>query len=276
MNTYLISTKQHTTVQHNGSISFVMALRQPQFSTVVWTVYNEVRKFCFWRVFQDLKGRPSRTDLSLNLTFRRVIPPNTADLLQDLDEERSLAAPAEFWSKTMRRHSGTIHHSATARMIRQLLPIDKRYDHLVIVMDGEFTRLNRRGAAEWLSPAIAKQDYVVLSLLPLDPHYRVDQASLPASLRTERQLIVKQRLRAACLSIIGPVLGLIPCRWEGCFMYEAVHSVWQLDRMTQLGIEHAAELPARPVGELSFSYSGDPSRTEEIIYTFPARRKSSA
>jgi hypothetical protein len=280
MNTYLVSIKQHTNLQRNGSISFVMALRQPQivaqFSTVVWTVYHEVRKFCFWRVLQDLKTMPSKTALCLNFTFRRVVPPNTTDVLQDLDEERSLAAPAEFWNKTMRRHSGTIHHSATARMIRQLLPVDKRYDQLVVVMDGEFTPLNRGGEEIWLSPTKAKQDYVVVSLLPLDPHYGVDQAALPASLRTERQLIVKRRLRAACLSFIGPVLGLIPCKWEDCFMYEAVHSVRQLDRMTKLGNEHAAELQVRPLGELSFSESGDPSRTEEIVYTFPARRKTSA
>jgi hypothetical protein len=277
MNAYPV--EKSPTMRPGASISFVMALRRPQFvaqfSTVVWTVYHEVRKFCFWRALQRLQKVPSKPDLSLNLTFRRVIRPDTADLLQDLDEERSLPAPAEFWNKTMRRHSGTIHHSATARMIRQMLPIDKGYDQLMVVMDGEFTPGSTREAASWLSPAKASHDYVVISLLPLDPYFGVEQALIAPAKEIERQLIVKQRLRAACLSIIGPFCGLLPCHWQDCFMYERAHAVRHLDRMTKLGHEHAAELPTFDFGEISFSESGDPSRIEEIVCT-PVTKKSSA
>lgn len=277
MNAYAI--EKNPALRPGVSISFVMALRRPQFvaqfSTVVWTVYHEVRKFCFWRVLQQLQKVSSRPDLSLNLTFRRVVPPDTADLLKDLDEERSLPAHAEFWNKTMRRHSGAIHHSATARMIRQLLPIDKGYDQLMVVMDGEFTPASSHAAAIWLSPAKASQDYVILSLLPLDPYFGVEQALLAPAKEIERQLILKQRLRAACLSIIGPVFGLLPCRWSDCFMYERAHAVRHLDLMTKLGHEHASELLTFDFGELSFSESGDPCRIEEIVYT-PVKRKSSA
>jgi hypothetical protein len=267
-------------MDRRGSISFVMALRQPefvaQFSTVVWTVYNEVRKFCFWRVLQDFKRLPSKADLILNLSFRRVVPGETTDILDYLDEEQPLTAVPEFWNRTLRRTSGTIHHSATARMIRHMLPVDKRYDRLVIIMDGQFT-VKPSAPALWLSPAKPRQDYIVLSLLPLDPQYGSDLLSTPGIMtRARRQLIVKQRLRAACLSMIGPTLGLKNCTWDDCFMYVAVKSVRQLDRMRKLGSEHAPELATRDAGEVSFSESGDPSRIEEIVYAYRERKELSA
>jgi hypothetical protein len=267
-------------MDRRGSISFVMALRQPefvaQFSTVVWTVYQEVRKFCFWRVLQDFKRLPSKADLILNLSFRRVVPGETTDILDYLDEEQPLTAVPEFWNRTLRRSSGTIHHSATARMIRHMLPVDKRFDRLVIIMDGQFT-LRPPAAAPWLSPAKPRQDYIVLSLSPLDPEYGLDLLSTPGIMtRARRQLIVKQRVRAACLSMIGPALGLKNCKWDDCFMYVAVKSVRQLDRMRKLGSEHAPELATRDPGEVSFSESGDPSRIEEIVYAYRERKEMSA
>ena len=266
-------------MDRRGSISFVMALRQPefvsQFSTVVWTVYHEVRKFCFWLALQDFKKLPSKADLIFNLSFRRVVPDETTDILHYLDEEPLTALP-EFWSRTLRRTSGTIHHSATARMIRHMLPVDKRFDRLVIIMDGQFTP-KAPGPAPWVSPAKPRQDYIVLSLSPLDPEYGLDLLSTPGIMtRARRQLIVKQRLRAACLSMIGPALGLKNCKWDDCFMYVAVKSVRQLDRMRKLGSEHAPELATRDAGEVSFSESGDPSRIEEIVYAYRERKEMSA
>lgn len=266
-------------MDRRGSISFVLALRQPefvaQFSTVVWAVYHEVRKFCFWRVLQDLKRFPSRTDLILNLSFRRVVPGETTDILHYLDEEQPLTSVPEFWNRTLRRTSGTIHHSATARMIRHMLPMDKRFDRLVIIMDGQFT-LKPPAPAPWLSPAKPRQDYIVLSLSPLDPQHGSDLLSTTGITRDRRQLIVKQRLRAACLSMIGPALRLKNCKWDDCFMYVAVKSVFQLDIMRKLGSEHAPELASRDAGEVSFSESGDPSRIEEIVYAYRERKELSA
>ena len=267
-------------MDRRGSISFVMALRQPefvsQFSTVVWTVYHEVRKFCFWLALQDFKKLPSKADLIFNLSFRRVVPDETTDILHYLDEEPLTALP-EFWSRTLRRTSGTIHHSATARMIRHMLPVDKRYDRLVIIMDGQFAHLKQPGPAQWLSPAKPRQDYIVLSLLPLDPQQGTAHISTSGIVtRASRQLIVKQRLRAACLSMIGPALGLRNCTWEDCYMHVAVKSIFQLDRMRKLGSEHMPELATRDVGELSFSESGDPFRIEEIVYACGVRKEMSA
>jgi len=76
--------------------------------------------------------------------------------------------------------------------------------------------------------------------------------------------------------MIGLALGLKNCKWDDCFMYVAVKSVRQFDRMRKLGSEHARELATLDAREVSFSESGDPSRIEEIVYAYRERKELSA
>ncbi len=269
-------------MERGPSISFVMALGRPEFitefSTVVWAVYHEVRKLCFWRAFHAPETFPKAAELCFNLSFRRIIPPDTRDCLFGLDEEKSLGAPPAFWNKMLRPHLRTVHPSVMARMIRQMLPADRRSDRLVIIADEKLTPSPRLAYSIWRLTANAMgQDNTVLSLLPLDPYDWTHANSAPGSqMAARRRAITKRRLRAACMSTIGADMGLKACGWNDCFMYKAPQSVWQLDRMTKLGTEHAAELAIESPGEAFFSESGDPSRIEEIVYANRKLRKMSA
>jgi hypothetical protein len=265
-----------------NSISFIMALRHPEFikefSSVVWAVYHEIRKFCFWTAFHAPETSAKAADLCFNLSFRRITPPNTRDCLLGLDEEKSLGAPPEFWNKMLRPHLRTVHPSVMARMIRQMLPVDRRSDRLVIIADEKLTPSQRLPYPIWrLSTNAIGQDTTVLSLLPLDPEDWTHPSSASGKqTAARRRAITKRRLRAACLSTIGVDMGLKVCGWNDCFMYKVPESVWQLDRMTKLGTEHAAELAIEGSGEAFFSESGDPSRIEEIVYANRKLRKMSA
>ncbi len=269
-------------MKRGHSISFVMALRRPafitEFSTIIWSVYHEVRKFCFWRFFRTTERFPTVAELCFNMTFRRIIPPDSRDCLLGLDEEKSVAAPPEFWNKMLRPHLRTVRPSVMARMVRQILPVDRRSDRLVIIVDEKLTPPTGLLHAVWrLTTNVTGQDCIVLSLLPLDPYdgnHAIPGPGSPTAVR--RRVITKHRLRAACLSTIGIDMGLKACGWNDCFMYKAPQSVWHLDRMTKLGTEHAPELAAESSGEAFFSESGDTSRIEEIVYANRPERRMSA
>jgi len=102
----------------------------------------------------------------------------------------------------------------------------------------------------------------VVSLAPVDPKYW----SEPVQDETHRHQVIKSRTRAACISVVGSLLGLQRCENPTCFMYSNVDSVVRLDDMIHLGPEHGVtELAGR-----GFDVGGDP-RQAASIRTISAR-----
>src|SRR4029453_2495881 len=82
----------------------------------------------------------------------------------------------------------------------------------------------------------------VASVAPLDPEYWRE----PYDSEQQRVVIAKRRVRAACVSIVGALIGLHRCQNESCFLYANVGSVVRLDEMELIGPEHGvAELTNR-------------------------------
>ena len=81
--------------------------------------------------------------------------------------------------------------------------------------------------------SIEKTNYraFVISAAPLDPHYWRDKDS-------DRVATIKNRVRAACLSVTGSLLNLERCENPACFMFDNVDSVTVLDDMAIVGAEH--------------------------------------
>jgi len=77
-------------------------------------------------------------------------------------------------------------------------------------------------------------DRNVISIAPTDPKYW----NLKESNRND---LVKHRVRTACLSIVGELIGLERCDNERCFLFKNVDSVTRLDDMVVLGPEHNIE-----------------------------------
>jgi hypothetical protein len=71
----------------------------------------------------------------------------------------------------------------------------------------------------------------VISIAPTDPKFWNMKES-------NRKSIIKHRVRTACLSAVGQLMGLQRCDNERCFLYKNVDSVTRLDDMVVLGPEH--------------------------------------
>jgi hypothetical protein len=106
----------------------------------------------------------------------------------------------------------------------------------------------------------------VISMAPTDPRYwHMSEA--------HRVGIVKHRVRTACLSVVGALLGLERCDNPSCFLYRHVDSVMNLDEMIHLGREHDLEqLKGRGFDMLTDNpgavqeITAHPRRYEEIWY----------
>jgi hypothetical protein len=71
----------------------------------------------------------------------------------------------------------------------------------------------------------------VISIAPTDPKFwNMKEAN--------RKSILKHRVRTACLSVTGQLIGLKRCDNERCFLCKNVDSVTRLDDMVVLGPEH--------------------------------------
>lgn len=84
---------------------------------------------------------------------------------------------------------------------------------------------------EIVTDPVTKAQTGVVSAAPLDPAYWREH-------RPDRTAIVKHRVRAAGLGVIGNLLGLKECENPSCYMYSDVDSVLVLDDMTEFGSEH--------------------------------------
>jgi hypothetical protein len=98
---------------------------------------------------------------------------------------------------------------------------------------------------------------VVVSLAPLDPLYWGERVLEP-----ERVATIKVRVRAACLSIVGQLLGLARCDNDKCYLFANVDSVVRLDAMSYLGPEHGVDELAYRGFDRS---SGMPSSPQDVV-----------
>jgi hypothetical protein len=97
----------------------------------------------------------------------------------------------------------------------------------------------------------------VISSAPLDPIYWED-------LDPDRVATIKNRTRAAAMSVCGTFLKLQRCRNPRCFLFKPVESVTNLDHMYTLGAEHSSE--AQGLSGLGFApIANDPSVVQKIV-----------
>ncbi len=133
-----------------------------------------------------------------------------------------------IWAKSGQRR--TFDANVLTERVRQLLEIRSGVKKLVIVTDQEITPPSQWRYVIWDQDS---QDDTVISLAPIDPRYWASDIMGAA-----REQIIKQRVRAACCSVVGEGLGLVRCENPGCFLYSSVSSVNRLDEMVYIGGEH--------------------------------------
>ena len=143
----------------------------------------------------------------------------------------ALATGEQFWQAARGRFARTVDQDQLASMIRSGLPRELADHKLLIVTDQEITPPPDWRYVIWDR---VTGGYVV-SVAPTDPQYWSEPTS-------HRVAAIKHRVRTACLSIVGPLLGLPRCHNSSCFLFADVTSTDCLDFMVSLGDEH--NLPA--------------------------------
>jgi hypothetical protein len=211
----------------------------------LWAAFKEVEKFYNTgkkRVdfrFHDIGGTIREiNDRSItlylrNLLFRGARSHSNEEKKQDLSKR----AKGKFF--------GTVDAWKVSRLVDELLK--RESEAKVIVIDEELTPPRDWRYIIWLNR--------VISTVPIDPrHWGVNDPF--------RIAIIKHRVRTACLSIVGNLIGLGRCGNENCFLYRNVDSVMRLDEMVKLGPEHRiGELEERGFNVLS----DDPRAIQPVV-----------
>jgi hypothetical protein len=231
--------------------------------------------------------------------YNRALPPRTYHrfyLAESVPDEVKRALPLDwehvgaavkdegFWSNLRGRYQRTYDPNRLAEKVRHLLmeqasqrpdlserlnvgqprgaegrsPLDLLRDApLLLVMDQELTP-----PPDWRYIIYDNcRAGVVVSIAPIDPHYWHEPPE-------NRVASIKHRVRAACCSALGGLLGLERCDNPSCMLFESVESVSNLDRMILLGPEHGISLLADRGFEARPS---DPTQVQPIIPLVPAR-----
>jgi predicted Zn-dependent protease len=97
----------------------------------------------------------------------------------------------------------------------------------------------------------------VISTVPLDPAYWQTNDQ-------RRVATIKERTRAAIISICGQFLGLQRCHNRRCFLYSSVESVNDLDLMVTVGPEHSSEIKGL-IGHGFERTAADPGIVQQVV-----------
>ena len=247
------------------SINLVLLLLErgasEELGPALWAAFKEVEAFynldmkrAKFRLFNISKPVPKTRDRSIvSRVWDFVIPDarlgNKRKEKQEISKERgSWKTPTpEQLQGVKGKFSRTVNAEKILRLVGELLP-DQHADAQVTVIDQELTPPPDWRYVIW--------DRRVISTVPTDPQYW-------GMKDPDRIAIIKHRVRTACLSNVGSLIGLGRCANESCFLYRNVDSVMCLDGLVKLGPEHAgvAALEGRGFEILS----SDPGAMQPIV-----------
>lgn len=211
-----------------GPISIVQLLMlrdersSQELGAVLWAAFKEVEAFYNAdrprAVFRRANGSPYVPD-----SIRQEDSSGLSQRFASMDKKT-------LWKETQGRSSRTVEHSKVSRLVRSVVGLDADTRH-VIVIDQELTP-----PPKWRYVIFdGDSDGAVISIVPTDPEYWSERDA-------DRAGTIKHRVRTACLTIVGALLGLNRCDNPRCFLYEDIDAVTALDSMVVLGDEH--EIPA--------------------------------
>jgi hypothetical protein len=139
----------------------------------------------------------------------------------------NIAIPLDDSEKKRRNYD----QKKLATQIRSLIPGTSEDYNFVIITDRPITPPPSWRYVIWDTVEIKDFCAPVISVAPLDPNYWRDK-------NPDRISTIKNRARAACMSVTGSLLNLERCENPACFMFEGVDSVTVLDDMKMVGAEH--------------------------------------
>ncbi|MGO9915391.1 MAG: hypothetical protein ACLQIB_11850 [Isosphaeraceae bacterium] len=169
----------------------------------------------------------------------------------DLPAIKRALEDTQRWDQTRGKFNRTYDQDQLAAFAREVLGDRAAADFLTLITDVEITPPRGWRYIIW----DGYPNGSVVSLAPIDPEYWGIRDP-------QRTMTIKQRLRAACCSIVGACVGLGECVNARCFRYNNVDSVTVLDQMVYLGGEHKVTGLTRR----GFATTAtDPAATQEII-----------
>ena len=155
------------------------------------------------------------------------------------------------WDRAKGSLSHTYNQSKLGELARELIGPLPEPGHLLLVTDVEIEPPNGWRYIVWDDCPGGS----VVSTAPTDPEYWSIRDPL-------RSMTFKQRVRSACCSALGVLMGLGRCGNPDCFLYSQVDSVRVLDRMIYFGGEHRA----RGLTRRGFTTKADaPAAVQDVV-----------
>jgi len=130
--------------------------------------------------------------------------------------------PSTIWEEARESSQRTYNSARLARLVPAILG-EQQSATPIVVVDQSITPPKNWRYILWNNR--------VVSIAPMDPQYWHTK-------EPNRVAVIKQRVRAACMQIVGGSLGLRCCNNENCYMYGNVDSVERLDVMVKLREGH--------------------------------------
>lgn len=237
------------------AVTQVMLIRRketsPELTSALWAVLKEVEslynhdkpraRFRRLTLSRHEIGSPLLRPFQLSRELRHA-------LKQGTDAGTRSPDPLEkFFERVRGRYIGTVDQGSIADRVREAVgvPPDSGALHaLLIVVDEELTPPEGYRYLIWETRPATRD--AIVSIVPTDPNYWREEVS-------DRVAVIKERVRVACLSAVGELLGFERCDNPRCFLCEDVYSVAQLDDMVCIGPEH---------GEADLTEKGFPIRAD--------------
>jgi hypothetical protein len=169
--------------------------------------------------------------------MHRIFPGSTSAAVQQwLPRSRATqdSEPSErSWREVKGRFRNTVDPAKLISTVKSQLPPDNGL--ALIITDQEITPPPQWRYKMWAVDS--DQNAILISFVSMDPRYW-------SSERVGRDLLVlKQRIRAACIRKLAKWCGLRDCSHEKCYLFKDVESADALDYFVTLGGEHGVELP---------------------------------
>lgn len=215
-------------------LALFLTERSPEPSgRALWAALCEVAEF-FGGAEERLRVPIGRSDDVVNVlpTFRKtILAPQRLDGLPsqpDAEEFATSNYAAVHRGLTNVDSLGRINHAELGTLLRSMLESN---DIVVVVTDCEIAPPTHLRYLIW----DVFFNGAVVSTAPTSPRYWGQWDSAHG----DDVRAMKWRTRAACLGVVGSLLGMTRCLNERCYLFQNLDAVSRLDHMTCIGDEHA-------------------------------------
>jgi hypothetical protein len=167
-------------------------------------------------------------------TFRKaILAPAKLDDLASRPDVEELATPRYESARSKLARVDSLGRVDCQELGTQLRSTLESKDILVVVTDIEIVPPTHLRYLIW----DVFIDGALVSTAPISPRYWGEWDTAYG----DPVRVMKWRTRAACLAVVGSLLGMTRCYDDRCYLYQTIDAVTRLDGMVHVGKEHGVD-----------------------------------